>query len=245
LTKRAERDRTGNFIVEGPSVVLDAIRSGAAAEVYLETGTASEPELSEAAREAGLRLFSVAPHVMTSLTSTVTPQGAFAIARDPSTDLADLPNHDLVLVLAGISDPGNAGTLVRSAVGAGASAVVFTDDAVDPLHPKVVRATAGALFSTALVRSAALRDCLETLRDGGARIVGAVAGATVAPDEVDLSGPVAIVVGNEAHGLPEETRDLVDEAVGIPMPGPLESLNVAVAGSILLYEVTRQRRNAR
>ena len=226
-------------------MVLDAIRSGAATEVYLETGTAREAELSAVAKEAGVRLFAVAPHVMSSLTSTVTPQGAFAIARDPSTSLDSLSQVHLVLVLAGIADPGNAGTLVRSGVGAQASAVVFTDDAVDPLHPKVVRATAGALFSTALVRSAPLGDALAALRQRGVRAVGAVAGATSAPDDVDFTGPVAIVVGNEARGLSEEAQEFVDEAVGIPMPGPLESLNAAVAGSILLYEVIRQRKNAR
>lgn len=245
LTKRAERDRTGTFIVEGPSVVLDAIRSGTANEVYLETGTARAGELSAAAEKSGVRLFEVAPHVMSSLSSTVTPQGAFAIAADPSISLKDLPALDLVLVLAGLADPGNAGTLVRSAVGAGAAAVVFTDDAVDPLHPKVVRATAGALFSTALVRGVPLREALEELRARSLRIIGAEAGATAAPDEIDLTAPIALVVGNEAHGLAEGYWTLVDEMVAIPMPGPLESLNVAVAGSILLYEVTRQRRSAR
>lgn len=226
-------------------MVLDAIRSGATTEVYLETGTARAGELSAAAEAADVRVFEVAPHVMSSLSSTVTPQGSFAIARDPSVSLKELASPDLVLVLAGLADPGNAGTLVRSAVGAGAASVVFTDDAVDPLHPKVVRATAGALFSTALVRGVPLREALQELRARGLRIIGAAAGATSAPDEVDLTAPVALVLGNEAHGLAEQSRTLADEIVVIPMPGPLESLNVAVAGSILLYEVTRQRRNAR
>ena len=216
-------------------MVLEAIRSGTTTEVYLEAGTARAGELSAAAEAAGVRVFEVAPHVMNSLSSTVTPQGAFAIATDPSVSLKELTSPDLVLVLAGLADPGNAGTLVRSAVGAGAGAVVFTDDAVDPLHPKVVRATAGALFSTALVRGVPLGEVVEELRAHGLGIIGAAAGATSAPDEIDLTAPVALVVGNEAHGLAEGSRTLVDEIVAIPMPGPLESMNVAVAGSILLY----------
>jgi TrmH family RNA methyltransferase len=122
---------------------------------------------------------------------------------------------------------------------------VFSSGSVDPLGPKTVRACAGALFSTPVVRDIDLGDAVSHLRDAGLMMVGTDARAPTAPEQVDLTGPVAVVVGNEAWGLPAEVSELLDETVGIPMPGPVESLNVGIAGSIVLFEAVRQRRKAR
>jgi TrmH family RNA methyltransferase len=145
-------------------------------------------------------------------------------------------------VLAEVRDPGNAGTLVRAAVAAGAEAVVFGAGSVDPLGPKTVRAAAGSLFSVTVIRNVDIRQALAQLRASGFTVVGADARATTSPEQVDLTARVALVLGNEAWGLPAEMVDLLDLTVGIPMPGPVESLNVGIAGSILLFEAVRQRR---
>jgi TrmH family RNA methyltransferase len=208
--------------------------------VFVEDGDANE-EVRAAAASAGVPIFPVTSNVSAALSDTTTPQGVVAVARERGGSLGDLGAPTLVLVLAGVSDPGNAGTLVRSAVAAGADAVVFAEGSVDPFAPKTVRSAAGALFGTTIVRAIALEDALEALRAAGLQIVGAEAGGP-APESVDLAGPVTLVVGNEAWGIPAEAAHLTDATVGIPMPGPAESLNVGIAGSILLFEVVRRRR---
>ncbi|MEA2497946.1 MAG: methyltransferase, TrmH family, partial [Actinomycetota bacterium] len=159
------------------------------------------------------------------------------------TDLSGLPaSLDLALVLVAVRDPGNAGTLIRSAVAAGAGAVIFTEGSVDPFGPKTVRATAGMLFHAPLVVAPSLDEVREALAARGVKLVGAEAGAGTSHLEANLKEPVALVVGNEAWGIPPEFGSRLDETVSIDMPGPAESLNVGIAGSLLLFEAVRQRR---
>jgi len=146
------------------------------------------------------------------------------------------------VVLSDVRDPGNAGTLVRSAVAAGASAVVFCSGAVDPFNPKTVRSTAGLLFHVEIAAGVALDVAAAELRGKGFLMIGADAASTKRPDEVDLTPPLALVLGNESWGIEEASGHLLDEVIGIPMPGPAESLNVGIAGSVLLFEAVRQRR---
>ena len=179
--------------------------------------------------------------VIAALTDTSTPQGVVAVAEARTIE-AEAIDGDLVVLLADVRDPGNAGTLLRSAVAAGSSGVVFAKGSVDPFNPKSVRATAGLLFRVPLVHEVALEDALGVLKARGFFVVGAAVGAAVAPEDVDLTQAVALVLGNESWGIEAGARSLLDEVVGIPMPGPAESLNVGIAGSILLFEAVRQRR---
>ena len=241
LKRRVDRDRAGAFLLEGRRAILSAIDAGAELiELFVEDGDTNE-EVRAAARAAGVPVTPITSNVASALSDTTTPQGVVAVARDVSRPIEDLDAPTLVLVLAGVSDPGNAGTLVRSAVAAGADAIVFTDGSVDPLAPKTVRSAAGALFGATLVRGVGLDDAFGALRALGLTIVGAEAGGP-APETLDLTRPVALVVGNEAWGLPAAAARGTDASVGIPMPGPAESLNVGIAGSILLFEVVRSRR---
>ncbi len=179
---------------------------------------------------------------MASLSDAVTPQGVIAVARAPQTSLAaHAVSATLVVVLAEVRDPGNAGTLIRSAAAAGAGAVVFTRAAVDPLNPKSVRAAAGALFRVPVVREENLEDATRTLRATGFSIVGARAGARTSMYDSDFRARVALILGNESWGLSELGTSLLDYEVAIPMPGPTESLNVGIAGSVLCFEIARQR----
>ena len=179
---------------------------------------------------------------MKALSDSTTPQGVVAVARRPDTSLSALPaDASLVLMLVNVGDPGNAGTLVRSAAAAGADAVVFATGSVDPFSPKTVRASAG-LVARAPVVTAGLDGAVERLRAASITLIGAEASAERSCYEVDLSARIAIVVGNEAAGLPPGARTAVDTTVSIPMPGGVESLNVGIAGSLLLYEAVRQRR---
>lgn len=191
--------------------------------------------------DLGVPSFDVSEPVLATMADTVTPQGVVAVAEMRPASVFDVAAGDLVLVLASVRDPGNAGTLVRSAEAAGAAGVVFSQGCVDPYGPKTVRAAAGALFRVPIVRDVGLADALQVLREAGHRVIGADATSPDAVDQADLGGKTTFVLGNEAWGVPVEAEGLLDTAVRIRMPGPAESLNVAVAGSILLFEAVRQR----
>ncbi|HEX6569753.1 MAG TPA: RNA methyltransferase, partial [Acidimicrobiales bacterium] len=145
----------------------------------------------------------------------------------------------------GVSDPGNAGTLLRSAEAAGGGAVLFCNGSVDPYGPKCVRSSAGSVFRLAVARDGPAAAALAALAAAGVRSVATLARGAPPYDAVDLTGPVALVLGSEAHGLPAAVAVAADTAVTIPMAGRAESLNVGMAGTILCFEALRQRRARR
>lgn len=199
--------------------------------------------LVAAAEEAGATAVRATSGVLEALSDATTPQGVVAVADMGDVPLTDLDEAaDLVLVLDQIRDPGNAGTLVRSAAAAGAAAVVFTTGSVDPYSAKTVRAASASLFRVDVVRDAALDEVSARLRKRGFAVVGTDAAAETSYDALGYTAPVAFVVGNEAWGIPEEDRRLLTDVVAIPMPGDAESLNAGIAGSLLLFEAVRQRR---
>lgn len=224
-------------MLEGPVAVREAQEAGLELSDLFTT-----EEAASSVEGLGVGALCVTEQVMRAISDATTPQGVVAIARMPDATLEDVIDGDLLMVLAEVRDPGNAGTLVRSALAAGAAGVVFTKGSVDPFGPKTVRSSAGSVVRTPIVRDVELTTTLDRLKGEGFAILAASSTAGTTVDEVDLTGRVAFVLGNEAWGLPEEMAALVDTPVGISMPGPVESLNVAVAGSILLFECVRQRR---
>lgn len=248
-------------MLEGPNLVGDALVHGHPLEaIFAETGAeraSSEAEaeaeadragLVEQAEAAGVPVYELEPGVLARVGDAATPQGVAAIAPMPESDehVADraLATGGLVLVLAGVSDPGNAGTLVRIAEAAGVGAVRFCDGAVDPFAPKVVRASAGSILHVPVTSGDRSVHVLEAIGGCGGRRFGAAARLGLPYDEADLRGPAAIVLGNEAHGLPAALGPLIDEWVHVPMAGRVESLNVAVTGAVLCFEAARRARGA-
>ena len=230
--------------MEGPFAIVEALRADAdVLELFVTSDAPERDEVGDLARAKGATVTVVGDAVLKAMSDSVTPQGLVAVARKPSVAIEDLVDGlDLTVVLAGVRDPGNAGTLVRSAVAAGAGAVLFTADSVDPYGPKTVRASAGGVFLVPVIVEPSFERCVGELKEHGMAVVGASAGAARTTDDVDLTAPVALVLGNEAWGIPEPATALLDDVVGIPMPGPAESLNVGIAGSILLFEAVRRRR---
>ncbi len=224
-------------------MVATALRAGADLEALYVAPGAEEacPELLTLASSRGVEVLWLAAGVLERVSDTVTPQPVLAVARRQPAVLGDLASADLVVVGVDVRDPGNAGTLVRSAEAAGAHGVVFCRGSVDVTNPKTVRASAGALFHVPVVEGGDPQEVLGVLGDLGLVRIGASARGGVAPDRVDLTRPVALVFGNEAHGLPSDLAGL-DGLVTIPMPGRAESLNLGMAAAILLYEAHRQRR---
>lgn len=181
--------------------------------------------------------------VLGQVLDTVTPQPVVALVSWPVVDRPVLAESgpSLVAVLAGVSDPGNVGTVVRTAAAAGASGVMLTEGSADPFGPKAVRASAGAVLRLPIAESSR-EAALPTLAEVGVRLVVADAHGSVALDDADLTGDVAVVLGNETHGIPAGLAELPAVRVSIPMARGTESLNVAAAGAVILFEAARQRR---
>ncbi len=225
VNRRRERAEAGKFVIDGPRLLIEALAAGLEiVDVFVEPVIDLWADLGVS---VDAPTWIVGDGLLAKVGSVVTPQGVMATARIP--DPAPLADGDFIVELAGVADPGNAGTIVRSAVAAGAQAVVFSSGSVDPWNPKTVRASAGALFRAPLAVAATV----------GERI-GADPHQGDPCDQVDLTGPLTLVVGNEAHGLDQASA--IDRWVSIPMAADVESLNVASAAAVLCFEIARQRR---
>ena len=245
LRDASQRRASGRVVLEGPRVLLAALERGARVPcVYV--GVDARPQAraaADAATERGAQVCALAAGAADRIADVRTSSGVLAIAERPTVDAdAVLTTATFVLVAERVNDPGNLGTLVRAAEAAGAEAMIVGQGSVDPYNPKVVRASAGAIFGIPIVE---LRGdtavVLEQLASRGVRRLGAAAHGGQALDAARLDGAVAIVVGHETQGL----GDLpLDGLVTIPMAGAAESLNVAMAGTVLLFEAARRRREA-
>lgn len=237
------RRSDGAFVLEGPRLLRAALDAGAEIEaVYLAPAPdAATVAAAEAAAARGARVFGLQPGVIDKVADTVTPQPMLAVVRQPAADPSVLERATFVVVCAGVRDPGNAGTVIRSAAAAGADAVVLATGTVDPFNPKTVRASAGAVLVMPLVGDVNAAEVLLRLGERGLRRVGAAAAGGRAHTGIDWTVPVAVVLGNEVAGLDPAAVGLLDELVTIPMTGTVESLNVSMAATVLCFEVARQR----
>jgi RNA methyltransferase, TrmH family len=244
--RRTVREKERRYIIDGPVLVAEALRMQVPIEaIYVEAGT-NEAIVDDAAT-AGIRVHVVQPGAVHQFTDVMTPQGIVALAPMHSVTLDDALDRSAgmpVLVLCAVGDPGNAGTLLRMAEASGVGAVLFCDGSVDPFAPKCVRASAGSIFHVLVVSGGNPVQVLEAIGGRGVQRLGTDAHRGKPYDESDLTGPFALVLGNEAHGLPAEVTEQIDGWVHVPMAGDVESLNVAMAGSVICFEAARQRRSA-
>jgi RNA methyltransferase, TrmH family len=244
LSRRSAREAEGAFVVEGAKVLSEALDAGAPVEsVYVAAGSGSDP-VAQRAFDAGVRVYELAPGVLERVADTVTPQPLMAVVPFVHRPLADVSGADLLVVAVDVRDPGNAGTVLRSAEAAGAGGLLFLDGSVDVYNPKTVRASAGSLFHVPVVAGG---DAVQVLREMASWGVQRLATSSAGGRDyaaLDLTRPVAFVLGNEANGLPPEVEAVVDERVTIPMAGRSESLNVGMAAAVLCGEAARQRRVA-
>jgi TrmH family RNA methyltransferase len=243
--QRKVREAEDRFVVDGPVLLADAVRDGLVVEdVFVDPSSVDEPAVAAAvaaAVDAGARAWAVTGGLRAHVDVT-TPHGVATIARRPLRDSSSAAGGSpaLHVVLVGVADPGNVGTLLRTAEAVGAASLVVGEGTADPWAPKVVRASAGSVWRVPLVPGP-VDDVLAGLGDDGVQRVGTAGSSGTAPDRIDLTGPVALVLGSEAHGLPTAVTDRIDTWASLPMEGAVESLNVAVAGSVLAFEVVRQR----
>ncbi|QBI21558.1 RNA methyltransferase [Egibacter rhizosphaerae] len=249
LARRHGRSGAGRLLVEGPDVVAEA-------REYLEQVLISERAGEAAERTAtdlaagGVDVRYVDAGVFESVADTVTPRGIVGMARLPEPDLPTvLEDARLALLCCGLADPGNLGTVLRTADAAGADAVIVGAGSVDPANPKAVRASAGSLFHLPVVDDVEPARALVAARRAGLRPVGADASASTPHTDADLAAPTLLVLGGEAAGLPAEVAHGCAELVRIPMlatprpgyRGVAESLNLAATAAVLAFEAARQR----
>jgi RNA methyltransferase, TrmH family len=246
MSRRSARQAERVFVAEGAKVVREALLAGAAIEaVFVGPKGKDDPVVAEA-YASGARVHELAPGVLERVADAVTPQPVLAVVGylDVSLPALHARRPATIVVCVDLRDPGNAGTVLRSAEASGAGGVVCCDGTVDMYNPKTVRASAGSLFHVPVVAGGNALEVLDDIASWGVRRLATVAHGGVPYDEADLSIPVAFVLGNEAHGLPTELDGAVDEVVTIPMTGRSESLNVGMAAAILCFEAARQRRHA-
>lgn len=243
LHRRKERDRQRRYLVEGPRSVADLLPTGALVEVFATTDAADE--LATPAERAGVELTTVSEEVLDKLADSVTPQGAVAVAEQRHVPLDAAVGTGVLVVLCGVSDPGNAGAIVRTATAAGAAGVVFTTGSVDPWNPKAVRASAGAVARIPLVVDVTADEVLDACHGRGQRTVALDTTGRRHIDEAGLlDPPVALLFGNEAHGLAAEVLDRVGATAQVPRYGPVESLNLAAAVAVTVYAAARSARRS-
>jgi RNA methyltransferase, TrmH family len=248
LEKRSARRKEGKFVVEGPHLVEEALlRSFGASEgkqgnlldfiVYCE-----KLPIVKKLEEAGLHSIKLSPEQFAELSGVETPQGVLGVVRQLGCQFRDVIREDKTLIVfcMGVQDPGNLGTIIRSADAFGASGVILSKGTVDLYNPKVVRSTMGSLFHLPIVMTEDERETIEHLRQKNVKIVATTLSARKNCYDADLTQSLAILVGNEGAGLGPESVALADEEIMIPMAGRAESLNVGISTAVLLYEALRQ-----
>lgn len=227
--------------IEGPNLLAEALRAGLSI-VSVFAAQCSERLLDSLALPQQTEVLLVPRGLLDQALTTESPQPIAALVAPPAwswPSLLDSPSR-LLLLLAGLQDPGNLGAVLRSAEAFGISGVVCLPGTVSPWNPKALRASAGSAFRVPLLAASA-DDCFPRLRSASLRIFATTARNGRSASLADLAGPAALLIGNEGNGLPPEIAAHADAALTIPCPGPVESLNAAVAASILLYEASRQR----
>jgi TrmH family RNA methyltransferase len=252
LAKRAMRERARLFLAEGPQAVSEALgHAHIVSQLFLTAAArARYPALAAQASEQGAEVSTVSGEVMAELAQTITPQGVLAVCRFVDVPLSALAGAALRLavILANVRDPGNAGTVLRTADAAGAGAVVFSGASVDPYNSKCVRASAGSIFHLDLVLGVPVPETVARLREAGLRVLAADGRSGEPLDLVEPRGmlrdPTAWLFGNEAWGLPGDVLALADQAVAVPIYGHAESLNLAAAAAVCLYASARAQRGS-
>lgn len=243
IKKSGERRNRGLFVIEGIRMFSE-VPGKMLEKVYASESFAKDHmSLLNSCGSCGYEI--VSDNVFKQMSDTKTPQGIMALVKVPEYSMEDLlpaGKVPLLVVLENIQDPGNLGTIIRTAEGAGATGIIMSNDTVDIYNPKTIRSTMGSLFRMPFIYAESISGCVENLNAAGIRTMAAHLDGTRFYYEEDLSVPLAVLIGNEGNGLTKELTGKASCLIKIPMEGRLESLNAAVSTAIILYETSRQRR---
>lgn len=241
--KSKARREQGLFIVEGIKMLEEAKASGLLVKAYMSESFCQEKIMTEEFF-IGLEYEIIKDSVFNQVTDTMTPQGIMGIVRKPVYTLDQIINgkDSFLLILEDIRDPGNLGTIIRTAEGAGVSGIILNRSCADVLQPKVVRSTMGSIFRVPYYEAEDFLEVLAGLKEGGFKLFAAHLSGVPYDTSGCFLGKCGLLIGNEANGLSEATVAMADNLIRIPMAGKVESLNAAIAAGILMYEAARQRR---
>ncbi len=241
LERRKNRDCLGLIPLEGVRLVEDALRRGIKPEAVLIREGDSHSRL--AYLDSDFPVLTVEQKLFDKTAFTDSPQGVIAIAPRTSYSLQDIfyAASPLILIADGLQDPGNLGTMIRSAAAAGASGAILLPGTVDAANPKALRASMGTYFNLPVVE-APFNEAIDIIRQQNINLVTTGAGASLYYDRYDWTVPTAVIIGNEGAGVSEKAAQAADALISIPMEGAVESLNAAVAMSVMFFEAARQRR---
>lgn len=241
LHRQVARRRSDRFLVEGANLVEAAARQGLLREIFV-TETASQ-RYGDLLDQHGAAVHVVTDRAAKALSDTVTPAGLVAVCEHPSAALSDVLVQSPRLVAVGveIGEPGNAGTLIRVADAMGAGAVVFIGHSVDPYNGKCLRASAGSIFSIPVVVAPEMNSAIAAMQGSGLQVLATTVDGELSLDDADLAAPTAWLFGSEAHGLSAHVAEQADARVTIPMSGSAQSLNVAAAAAICLYQSAKAK----
>lgn len=251
-TKASARKKQKLFVVEGIKIFLE-IPAERIKQVYISEEVLSDKEfikkikdkISETGKKYEDICITVSSNVFKSVSDTVTPQGIIALVDMVNNDMSVIKsgeNNQTVVVLDSLRDPGNMGTIIRTAEGAGISAILMNKECVDIYNPKVTRSTMGSIFRVPVIISEDLKKDIEILKSKGFKIFAGHLNGTDYDKHPDFIGNVGIIIGNEANGISDEIADMADKLIRIPMSGKVESLNAAVAAAILMYEAKSRKK---
>lgn len=250
LAQRKYREQEGKFVIEGVRFLEEAVQANWPLELVLHTPAMSEQaragQLLETLAQRQVLSITVDDALLRGLADTESPQGVLAVARvggglNVDRALEDALSRDLLVLVDGIQDPGNLGTVIRCADAAGAGSVLLLKGSVDPYNPKTLRSTMGSIFHVPVVPVREWDRLFALFSEAGWRLVVGEPGADKLLHQCDLTARVVLVVGGEANGVSDAVLQAAWERVRIPMPGRAESLNAGVAAGIMLYEAVRQR----
>lgn len=242
LKKSKERKEQGAFVIEGRKMFEEICQEKSRViKAYFSESYFTEQYQDGRAPEIPYEI--VADSVFDSMAETVTPQGVLAIVKMPQYSLEEMiKNAGTLVLLENLRDPGNLGTIIRTAEAAGVSGVILSKESVDIYNPKVIRSTMGAVYRVPFLYVEDFNGLLKELGNQNVRLLAAHLKGTKTFDKADYSGKTGILIGNEANGLSEEAAELAEEKVLIPMAGSVESLNAAVAAALLMYEAFRKQK---
>jgi len=242
--KSKARMEQGAFVIEGIKMFEESRDGGHLIKAYISESFYEDKQAKNPNFFLNLPYEVVQDSVLKETSDTLTPQGIMAVVKKPEYNLEQLildPNANLVL-LEDLRDPGNLGTILRTAEGAGVSGIVLSNTSVDMYNPKVIRSTMGAIYRMPFVYVDNFKEALLIIKQHEITIYAAHLAANLAYDEVDYQRKCAIMIGNEANGLSDEIAQMSNQYIKIPMAGKVESLNAAIAAAVLMYEVYRQKR---
>ena len=246
LHLKKNRDAQDLYFVEGIRFVSDAIDNGQTIEKVIVSdkleGLNGGKELIERVSALCENCFLVPEKIFKEISDTQTPQGILAVLKKRAFELEEvIEQGSSVVILDSLQDPGNVGTIIRTADAAGISAVILSKGCVDLFSPKVLRSTMGSVFHMPIFEGLSIKETIDLFKQLGYKVIASHLDGTNNYYDEELTGKCAIIVGNEANGISQETAAMADKLVKIPMPGRAESLNASVAASIMIYEMVRQK----